>query len=109
MTTRLDVDYVVRGLVDLMRSRSREERLNKGYKMRQEIAAASQAGLPLPDNYRTKWLADTINRTIDFLQAEAGKFDAQHRDDMISVVDLGDVISGVQRLISKAIKKASHE
>jgi hypothetical protein len=68
------------------------QRLAHGAVMRSLVHKQLKQGLD-PDNYRVKWLRESIGRILSELAQIGSEFNREHTDDMVSVGDLTDILT----------------
>jgi hypothetical protein len=110
MGNRQDTAFIVGVFAEVVgRKTSDETRLSYGSRLRQEVQKAIQEGKVL-DHYRYKWLNDSANDIIDFLQDIAKGFDTDHPNDMCSAQDLLDILAVAHSRLKRGFeKKASRD
>lgn len=87
---------------------NRDTRLQRGQKLRQQIADAIAQG-KVPTGYRVDWLKNSAMELIRVLQDVGHQFNLDYPDDQISTQDLCDVLETAKGMIKKVVAKANKD
>lgn len=68
------------------------QKVKRGLMARETLRTALKEGKDV-DNARSQWLNTTADMVILFLREEARKYNRKHKNERISVLDLGDALS----------------
>lgn len=80
--------------IEIVKNQHKKElkKLKRGLLAREVVKVALREGSDV-DNSRTKWLSKTADMVILLLRDEARKYNRTHKNERMSLLDLGDALS----------------
>ncbi len=100
---RADIDFVVE-IFSKLSEPTTEERIRNGQRLRAKILQALEKG-EVPEGYRWAWIKSSANQLMELLQMMADDFNKAHPDDMITFIDLLDIVSVADKQLRSTLDK----